>query len=41
MKRERYFEATEFKNIKEIIYDAVKKYEKNTAFIIKNKKEKK
>lgn len=40
MKREKYFEATEFENIKELIYDAVKKYKEKTAFIIKHKKEK-
>ena len=37
MKRERYFEATEFKNIKEIIYNSAKKYKDNTAFVIKHK----
>lgn len=37
MKRERYFEATEFNNIKEIIYNSAKKYGDNTAFIIKHK----
>ncbi len=40
MGREKYFEATEFENIKELIYDAVKKYNKKTAFTIKHKKEK-
>lgn len=34
------FEAEEYKNIKEIIYSSAKKYNKKTAFIIKNKKEK-
>lgn len=38
MKRERYFEATEFENIKEIVYDAVKKYGDRDAFILKHKK---
>ena len=38
MKRERYFEATEFDNIKEIIYNSAKKYGDNTAFILKHKK---
>ena len=38
--RERYFEATEFENIKEIIYNSAKKYGKNRAFILKHKKEK-
>ncbi len=37
MEKERYFEATEFKNIKEIIYDATQKYNQKTAFIIKHK----
>ena len=37
MERERYFEATEFENIKEIIYNSVDKYAENTAFIIKHK----
>lgn len=41
MKRERYFEATEFKNIKEILYNISKKYGENTAFIIKHKDDKK
>lgn len=41
MERERYFEATEFKNIKEIIYNSADKYTDNTAFIIKHKQEKK
>lgn len=40
MERERYFKATEFKNIKEIIYNSAKEYAQNIAFIIKNKKEK-
>lgn len=40
MGREKYFEAKEFKNIKELIYDAVKKYNEKTAFVIKHKKEK-
>ena len=40
MERERYFKATEFKNIKEIIYNSAKVYENNTAFIIKHKEEK-
>ena len=41
MERERYFDATEFKNIKEIIYNSATKFIENTAFIIKYKKEKK
>lgn len=40
MGREKYFEATEFENIKELIYDAAKKYSEKTAFTIKHKKEK-
>lgn len=40
MGREKYFEAIEFENIKDLIYDAVKKYKEKTAFIIKHKKEK-
>lgn len=40
MGREKYFEATEFENIKNLIYDAVKKYSEKTAFTIKHKKEK-
>ena len=37
MKRERYFEATEFQNIKEIIYNSAKVYAENVAFVIKHK----
>ena len=37
--RERYFEATEFENIKDIIYNSAKKYKDNTAFILKHKKD--
>lgn len=40
MEREKYFEATEFENIKEIIYNSAEKYKENTAFVIKHKKEK-
>lgn len=40
MGKEKYFEATEFENIKELIYDAVKKYGEKTAYTIKHKKEK-
>ena len=40
MERERYFEAKEFKNIKEIIYNSAKEYAENIAFIIKHKKDK-
>lgn len=41
MKRERYFEATEFENIKEIMYHSAEKYGENIAFILKHKKDKK
>ena len=37
MSRERYFDATEFQNIKEILYNSVEKYGENIAFIIKHK----
>ena len=37
MNKEKEFEATEFNNIKEIIYNSAKKYNEKTAFIIKNK----
>ena len=37
MKRKRYFKATEFENIRDIIYNSVKEYGDNTAFIIKKK----
>ena len=40
MEREKYFKATEFENIKDLIYDAVKKYNEKTAFTIKHKQEK-
>ena len=40
MERERYFKAIEFKDIKEIIYNSVKEYANNIAFIIKHKKDK-
>ena len=40
MEREKYFEATEFTNIKELIQDAVSKYKEKTAFVIKHKEEK-
>ena len=35
MKKGKYFEATEFSNIKEILYDAVKRIPDNVAYIIK------
>lgn len=40
MEREKYFEATEFTNIKELIQDAVSKYKEKPAFVIKHKEEK-
>jgi len=40
MEREKYFEATEYKDIKEIIYNSVSKYGEKIAFIIKHKKDK-
>lgn len=38
MKRETYFKAIEFKDIKGIIYNSAKEYAQNTAFILKQKK---
>ncbi len=38
---EKYFDATEFKNIKEILYNSAKVYKDNTAFILKHKINKK
>ena len=40
MKRERYFNAIEFKDIKGIIYNSAKQYAQNIAFTIKHKNEK-
>ncbi len=40
MERERYFEATEFENIKELIYHSAEVFAEHTAFIIKHKQEK-
>ncbi len=40
MEREKYFEATEFENIKELIQESVKKHKEKTAFIIKHKDKK-
>ena len=37
MKKERYFNATEFKDIKGIVYNSAKKFATNIAFVIKNK----
>ena len=39
MKRERYFSAIEFKDVKGIIYNSAKQYAQNIAFTIKHKKE--
>ena len=40
MEREKYFEATEYQNVKELIYGSVQKYNEKTAFTIKHKNEK-
>lgn len=40
MEREKYFEATEFENIKGILYNSAEKYGENTAFILKHKENK-
>ena len=40
MKRERYFNAIEFKDIKGIIYNSAKQYAQNIAFTIKHKNDK-
>ena len=37
MKNNKYFDAIEFDNVKEIIYNSVKNYGDNIAFVIKNK----
>ena len=38
MKKDEYFfEYPDFNNVKDIVYDVVKKYPNNTAFILKNK----
>ena len=39
MEREKYLEATEFENIKDLIYAISQKYNQRTAFVIKNKKD--
>lgn len=39
MKIEKYFDATEFNNIKEILYDVVKRIPNNIVYIIKKTKE--
>ena len=41
MKEMKYLEATEFNNIKEIVYNSAEKYKNNTAFILKTKEGKK
>ena len=41
MNKKIIFKATEFNNIKEIIYNSAKKYSENIAFVIKHQKEKK
>ena len=41
MKKDEYFyDYPDFKNVKEIVYDVVKKYPENRAFIVKEKKDK-
>ncbi len=40
MKEMKYLEATEFENIKELMYNSAEKYKDNTAFILKEKQEK-
>ena len=37
MEREKYLEATEYENIKDLIYDISQKYNQRTAFVIKHK----
>ena len=37
MEREKYFEATEFDNVRDLIYDIAQKYNQEIAFIIKHK----
>lgn len=39
MEKERYFEAEEFENIKEILYHVAQKYSDEVAFVVKHKKE--
>lgn len=39
-KDEIFFDYPDFNNVKEVIYDVVEKYPENTAFTIKNKKDK-
>ena len=40
MKDVKIFKATEFKNIKEIIYNSVKLYGEKIAYVIKHKEKK-
>lgn len=40
MNREKIYEATEFENIKEMMYETIKKYKTNIAFTLKYKEEK-
>ena len=40
MKEVKEFEATEFNNIKEIIYNSAKKYSDQVSFVIKKQKDK-
>lgn len=37
MERKKFFEATEFNNIKEMLYNSVNKYSENIAFVLKHK----
>ena len=39
VEREKYFEATEFENLKGLLYNSVEKYGEKAAFIIKHKNE--
>lgn len=40
MEKIKYLEATEFQNLKELIYNSAEKYAEKTAFILKEKKDK-
>ena len=40
MEQEKYFEATEFENVKDLIYYTVEKYKDHIAFVIKHKENK-
>ena len=37
MEKNKIYEATEFNNVKEIIYNSAKKYNEKVAFVIKHK----